>query len=211
MSIAEDRESTSVSNQTRHPIWRLAGTVLAIALLVLLSVLGWAYSRTGSVALVPRFLNGEELLVDPMTISLGTLRSGGNETFGVRIVNATTRKVTLDGADELLLHYVRGISDFNRARRKPGTQNESSCGAAWRNGAIDKVLYRLCWSASVRRQCAGVRRKVNRFTGPKPQTNWGLLCVCCKGGFVCRREYSARSLSCDRLQATGLRRWASCA
>jgi len=64
----------------------------------LLSVLGWAYSRTGSVALVPRFLNGEELLVDPMTISLGTLRSGGNETFGVRIVNATTRKVTLDGA-----------------------------------------------------------------------------------------------------------------
>lgn len=98
MALIKDHKTDSLSNRTRRPLWRLLISVLAISFLLLGSIFGWAYSRTGSASLILRFLNGEQLLVDPMTVSLGTLEKGTKPEFRIRVVNATTSDVTLVGA-----------------------------------------------------------------------------------------------------------------
>lgn len=97
--VAIENEKTPASQKrTRHTSSRILFQALIVSFLLLSSVLGWAYLRTGSAALIPRFLNGEQLLVDPMIISLGAQEKGATAECSLRVVNATRGEVTLVGA-----------------------------------------------------------------------------------------------------------------
>jgi hypothetical protein len=96
--IASAPDSTTAR---RAPVirWRIVQRVLALALIFLGIVFGWAYLQTRSAALVIPLLSGERLLVEPTAISLGQQKPRAVSERNVRIVNLTSDKVTVLGAE----------------------------------------------------------------------------------------------------------------
>jgi hypothetical protein len=99
MTLVENQQSPAASdNHPRHRALRFTATILALSILVFCSIIGWAYSRTGSARLIPRFLNGERLIVDPRNITLGDVRQGTTAQCSIHVVNATGAEMKLLGA-----------------------------------------------------------------------------------------------------------------
>ena len=74
--------------------------VLAIALIFLGLILGWAWFQAGSPTLMAPYLRGECLLVEPTTITLGHQDKLTVIDRTVRLVNRTSHDVAVLGAQK---------------------------------------------------------------------------------------------------------------
>ncbi|HZV04527.1 MAG TPA: DUF1573 domain-containing protein [Gemmataceae bacterium] len=66
--------------------------------LLIAPVLVWGHREFGSIASTLAYLNGERLLVDPGTLSFGTIRRGEERDLRVTIRNRTGKDVKVVGA-----------------------------------------------------------------------------------------------------------------
>jgi len=96
-----------LGNATRTPLQPINtgrfGFVLqvsVITLLVLAVIWGYAYWKTRSMELVIPWLNGERLLFEPTNIEAGVVPADQNFEKQIRVVNLSSRAMTLFGSYE---------------------------------------------------------------------------------------------------------------
>lgn len=80
----------------RHVLSTLAPVIFATVVFV--ALVGWATAQFGSLAAARAFLRGESLVVEPMIISLGTVKAGKPAIATFHVRNLTARDVRIVGS-----------------------------------------------------------------------------------------------------------------
>lgn len=78
--------------------WRPALQVIGLSLWIAMTIVGYAWYRTGSGALVLPYLKGQTLLFEPKEIELRSIRQGATVEKYVRVLNLAEKETRLVGA-----------------------------------------------------------------------------------------------------------------